>query len=129
MARRVGQNQRQHSGTAAIVPIATAKEATQARLGRVAIDLAKTLVTCPNIHAVAVMIIGVVRRLQAPFIIGAVVLLIHGISTFAPQIVAVYESAEWWLWAAIGGAIIIFLSATYKKRMRDLKNVRIVDLR
>ena len=84
-----------------------------------------------GVVGVAVMIIGVVRRLQAPFIIGAVVLLIHGIATFAPQIVAVYESAEWWLWAAIGGAIIIFLSATYEKRMRDLKNVtmRITELR
>ena len=57
-------------------------------------DLANTLVTCPITRDVAANIIGVARRLQAPFIIGAMVLLLHGITTFAPQVVAVYESAS-----------------------------------
>ena len=76
-----------------------------------------------GIVGVAVVAIGVIRRLQAPFVIGVVVVLIHGVATFLPQIRAVYEFAPWWLWLGAGGVLLIVLAARYERRIRDLKNV------
>lgn len=71
--------------------------------------------------SIAVMVAGIVLRLQAPFVAGAIVVLIHGIATFSPQIRLIYEATPWWLWVAIGGALLLFLGATYEKRARDLR--------
>jgi hypothetical protein len=75
-----------------------------------------------GVAAVAVLVIGVVRRLQAPFILGAVVALIHGFHTFSPQIRAIYEAVPWWLWAGIGGVLLILLAARYENRIKNLKS-------
>lgn len=72
---------------------------------------------------VALIVIGALARLQAPLVIGAVVVLVHAIRTFAPQIVAVYQLTEWWVWAVIGGAIILFVAVTLERRVRDLRAV------
>jgi hypothetical protein len=72
---------------------------------------------------VAVIVVGAVRRLQAPFLLGITVVLIHGIATFAPQIRAVYELANWWVWAGIGGVLLIVLAAQYEKRIQNFKSV------
>lgn len=69
------------------------------------------------------VVVGAVAKLQAPLLIGAVVVLVHAIRTFAPQLVAVYQLTEWWVWAVIGGAIILFLGLTFEKRVRDLRSV------
>lgn len=74
-----------------------------------------------GVASIAVMVSGIVLRLQAPFVMGAIVVLIHGIATFSPQIRVIYESTPWWLWVAIGGALLLFLGATYEKRARDLR--------
>jgi hypothetical protein len=74
-----------------------------------------------GVVAVAVLIVGAVRRLQAPFILGLVVALIHGFATFAPQIRAVYESQEWWLWAGLAGVLLVILAIRYEKRIQNLK--------
>ena len=71
----------------------------------------------------AVIVIGVVRRLQAPFVIGVVVVLIHGIATFLPQLRAAYEFFPWWLWLGVGGVLLIVLAARYEQRIRNLKSV------
>lgn len=80
---------------------------------------------------VAAIVVGAVRRLQAPLLIGTAVVLVHAIRTFSPQLVAVYQLTEWWVWAVVGGAIIIFVAVTFERRMRDLKSVggRIAALR
>jgi hypothetical protein len=43
----------------------------------------------------------------------------------------VYQLTEWWVWAVVGGAIIIFVAVTFERRMRDLRSVgsRIASLR
>jgi hypothetical protein len=76
-----------------------------------------------GVTGVAVIVVGAVRRLQAPFLIGIVVVLIHGIATFAPQIRAVYELANWWVWAGLGGVLLIVLATQYEKRIRNFKSV------
>ena len=76
-----------------------------------------------GVIGVAVLIIGLVRRLQAPFVIAAVVVTIHALATFSPQIRAVYESVEWWIWLIPGGVIVIVLAARLEKRVADLREV------
>ena len=76
-----------------------------------------------GVVGVAVIVVGAVKRLQAPFLLGIAVVLTHGIATFAPQIRAVYELANWWVWAGIGGVLLIVLAAQYEKRIQDFKSV------
>lgn len=66
--------------------------------------------------------VGALARLQAPLILGSVVVLVHALRTFAPQLLAVYQLTEWWVWAVVGGAIILFIALTLEKRVRDLKS-------
>ncbi|HEU4807701.1 MAG TPA: hypothetical protein VFT01_05515, partial [Homoserinimonas sp.] len=75
-----------------------------------------------GVVAVTVLIVGAVRRLQAPFVLGLTVVLIHGFATFAPQIRAVYESQEWWLWAGLAGVVLVLLAIRYEKRIQNLKD-------
>lgn len=76
-----------------------------------------------GIAAVAVIVAAVVLRLQSPFTIGVVVVLIHGIATFLPQLRAAYEFLPWWLWLGAGGVLLIVLAARYEQRIRNLKDV------
>ena len=76
-----------------------------------------------GVVSVAVLIVGVVRRMQAPFVLGGVVALVHGFATFAPQLLDVYQATEWWVWIGIGGAVIIVLGARYERSIATAKNV------
>jgi hypothetical protein len=75
-----------------------------------------------GVVAVGILVIGVVARLQAPFLLASVVVLIHGIATFSMQIRLVYQSVEWWLWLVIGGVVLIVLAARYEQRIRNLRS-------
>ncbi len=84
-----------------------------------------------GVVGVAVIVVGVTRRLQAPFVIASVLVLVHAIATFAPQIRSVYESVAWWLWLGVGGVILTVLAARYEQRLKNLRDVveRIGSLR
>jgi hypothetical protein len=75
-----------------------------------------------GVACVVVIVIGALVRLQAPLILGAVIVLVHAARTFAPQIIAVYQLTQWWVWAVIGGAIVLFIGVTFEKRLRDLRS-------
>jgi len=76
-----------------------------------------------GVVGVAILAVGAVRQLQAPFLLGAVVVLVHVIATFTPQIRAVYEFFPWWLWLAVGGIILIGLAARYEQRIQNVRGV------
>ena len=76
-----------------------------------------------GVACVIAILVGAVRQLQAPLVIGSVVVLVHAVRTFSPQLVAVYQLTEWWVWAVVGGAIIIFVAVTFERRVRDLRTV------
>lgn len=76
-----------------------------------------------GLACVALIVVGALARLQAPLILGSGIVLVHAIRTFAPQLRAIYESTEWWVWAVVGGAIILFLGFTIERRIRDFKSV------
>ena len=76
-----------------------------------------------GVVAVAAIVVGAVRRLQAPFLVGVVVALVHGVATFAPQLRSVYQVTEWWVWLGIGGVVVTVLSLRYERSLRAAKNV------
>jgi hypothetical protein len=76
-----------------------------------------------GVVGIAVIVIAVAQRLQAPFVIGVVVVLVHGIATFLPQLRAAYEFLPWWLWLGAGGILLIVLAARYEQRIRNLRSV------
>ncbi len=75
-----------------------------------------------GVVCIAAILVGALLKLQAPLILGAVAVLVHAIRTFAPQIIEIYQLTEWWIWAVVGGAIILFVAITLEKRVRDLKS-------
>ncbi|KFF59588.1 hypothetical protein JF66_10255 [Cryobacterium sp. MLB-32] len=76
-----------------------------------------------GVVAVIVVVTGLVRRLQAPFVIGAVVLLIHGTAQLWPWISLAYGAVPWWLWLGVGGILLIVLAARYEQRIRNLTSI------
>ena len=79
-----------------------------------------------GILAIVVVVGGAARRLQAPFVIGAVVLLIHALAQLWPWISLAYGSAPWWLWLGIGGVLLIVLAARYEQRIKNLRSVALM---
>jgi hypothetical protein len=76
-----------------------------------------------GVLAIAVLILGTVRRLQAPFLIGAVVLVVHGVAQLWPWISLAYGAVPWWLWLGVGGVLLIVLAARYEQRIQNLRSV------
>jgi hypothetical protein len=76
-----------------------------------------------GIVATAVLLLGVRRKLQAPFVLGSVVLLVHALAQLWPWIALAYTAVYWWLWLGIGGVLLIALAARYEQRIQNLKSV------
>ena len=97
-----------------LVPSLTADFASDNELWRV---------VALGVTALAVLGVGLALKLQAPTLVGAVVVVLHGLAQLWPWISGLYGSVPWWLWAGIGGVVLIVLAATYESRIRDLKAV------
>ena len=84
-----------------------------------------------GVVAIAVVVVGLQRRLQAPFVIGSIVTLVHAIATFSGGIRAVYMAVPWWLWLAAGGILLIVLAARYERQVQSVRTVtlRVLALR
>ncbi|MES2092308.1 MAG: hypothetical protein V4531_00645 [Actinomycetota bacterium] len=76
-----------------------------------------------GVVGVAIIVVSAIQRLQAPFLIAVVVVLIHAIATFAPQIRAIYESVEWWLWFVPVGIAVVVFAARFEKSMLRMRSV------
>ncbi|MDL9980520.1 SCO7613 C-terminal domain-containing membrane protein [Microbacterium sp. ASV49] len=76
-----------------------------------------------GIVALATMLFGILRRLQAPFLLGAAVLVVHGVTQLWPIIARNYDQVWWWLWIAIAGVILIAIAATYERQLRFAKRM------
>jgi hypothetical protein len=76
-----------------------------------------------GVVAVALVVVGAARRLQAPFIIGVAVLLFHLVTQYWQGIRLVYESLPWWLWLGVAGVILVVLAARYEQRINNVKSV------
>lgn len=74
------------------------------------------------VSALAV-VVGAVRRLQAPLLLGGGVLLLHAIAQLWPWIRLLYEAVWWWLWLGIAGVLLVVLAATYERQLRLARGV------
>ncbi|MDN3497489.1 hypothetical protein QL996_16230 [Planococcus sp. APC 4015] len=73
-----------------------------------------------GVVAIALVLVGALRRLQAPLVLGSAVLLLHAVAQLWPGISSVYVDI-WWLWLGLGGIALIFFAARYEKQMRALR--------
>ena len=76
-----------------------------------------------GLGGVTIIITSAILRLQAPFLLAVVVVLIHAIATFAPQILAIYESVEWWLWFVPVGITVVVFAARFEKSVLRMRSV------
>lgn len=70
--------------------------------------------------AIAVIIAGLVRRWQAPLVLGSIVLAVMVVN----ELLLLRGSIPVWIPPAIGGAILITVGATFERRRRDLRRIR-----
>ena len=70
--------------------------------------------------AIAVIIAGLVRRWQAPLVLGSIVLAVMVVN----ELLLLRGSIPVWIPPAIGGAILIAVGATFERRRRDLRRIR-----
>lgn len=78
-----------------------------------------------GVVALATLLLGVRFRLQAPVLLGGVVLIVHAVAQLWPWIASIYESVSglWWLWIGVAGAFLVTVAATYERRLREVKAV------
>ncbi|HYP72451.1 MAG TPA: hypothetical protein VEP72_00070, partial [Microbacterium sp.] len=74
-----------------------------------------------GVVAVALVVVGATRRLQAPLVIGAIVLLIHAVAQLWPWIATSYDAVPWWLWVGLGGILLIVIAARYERQLAALR--------
>lgn len=73
--------------------------------------------------AAAAVVVGAVRRLQAPLMVGGAVLLVHSVAQLWPWITWLYEAVWWWLWLGVAGVVLVALAATYERQLRLARGV------
>ena len=83
---------------------------------------------------IATIIIGLVRKLQAPFLIGSLVTIVHVFATFSPQLRELYETSSWVVWiviGTIGGTLLIVFAARFEKSLQAARSTfeRVSQLR
>lgn len=86
------------------------------------------------IVAIAMTVVGLVMRSQATFVIGALVTVIHTVTTLWPQLSELYELHSWLVWIAIGtigGTLLIVLAARFEKSLNTARSTlrRVGELR
>ena len=74
-----------------------------------------------GLAALGVLVVGVVRRLQAPVVIGGGGLAVDAVVQLSPYLADLYAAVP--RWTAIGavGLLLLGLGATYERRLRDVR--------
>ena len=73
--------------------------------------------------ALAVVAVGVLRRLQAPLLIGGGVLAVDALVQVAPYLAALYDVVPRWVTIGAAGLLLLAAGATYEQRVHDLRRV------
>ncbi|MBB5783088.1 SCO7613 C-terminal domain-containing membrane protein [Nonomuraea jabiensis] len=77
-----------------------------------------------GVLALAVLFAGARSRLQAPTVVGGVVLAGVVVRELAPYVSEMLLVVPRWVPIAVGGVLLVVVGATYEARMRDLRRVR-----
>ena len=75
--------------------------------------------------AAATVAAGAVARLQAPVVLGALVLAVHALVQLGPWVARIVAGQPRWLVLAVVGAALLAMGATYERRLRELRSVRL----
>jgi hypothetical protein len=75
-----------------------------------------------GVLAVVIVVGAAVFRLQAPLVVGGVVLIAHALAQSWPWIQGLYSAVPWWIWLGVGGVVLIAVAARYEHRVRNLKS-------
>ncbi|MGV8961759.1 MAG: SCO7613 C-terminal domain-containing membrane protein [Stenotrophomonas sp.] len=80
--------------------------------------------------ALTAILIGSLRKLAAPFLVGLIALPIEIIVVFAVQIGQGIEASTWWITLATAGAVLLVIAVTSERRARADRGVaaRLRDL-
>jgi hypothetical protein len=70
--------------------------------------------------------LGAVRRLQAPVLLGAGTLAVTGLVYLVPWIASIQAQLPPWVPLAIAGLALVLLGATYERRLRQVKDLRLL---
>ncbi|HEX2810177.1 MAG TPA: hypothetical protein VHN80_28765, partial [Kineosporiaceae bacterium] len=73
----------------------------------------------------SVLVIGAIRRLQAPTVIGAVTLMAHTAFQLGPWVIRTVEGQPRWVVLGLVGAVLLALGASYERRLTELRAVRL----
>jgi hypothetical protein len=81
--------------------------------------------------ALVAILIGSLRKLGAPFLLGIIVLPLENITVFAAQIGHTISATSWWITLATAGAVLLVIAVTYERRSGGERRVaaRLRDLR
>ncbi len=81
--------------------------------------------------ALIAILIGSLRKLAAPFLLGIIVLPIENITVFAVQVGRSIGATPWWITLATAGAVLLVIAVTYERRDSGERGVaaRLRDLR
>jgi hypothetical protein len=66
------------------------------------------------------VVLGALRRRQAPVVVGGAVLLVVALH----ELVLLWQRLPGWIPLAIGGSVLLFLAITYERRRRDVTRIR-----
>jgi hypothetical protein len=80
--------------------------------------------------ALAAILIGSLRKLAAPFILGVIVLPLENVTVFAAQIGREIGATPWWITLATAGAVLLVIAVTYERRATSDRGIaaRLRDL-
>jgi hypothetical protein len=76
-----------------------------------------------GLAALAVLALGVGRRLQAPLLVGGAVLAVDAVVQLAPYLVAGYDAVPRWVTIGAVGLLLVGAGATYERRVQELRRV------
>ncbi|MFE1874527.1 SCO7613 C-terminal domain-containing membrane protein [Streptomyces sp. NPDC059496] len=74
--------------------------------------------------ALVVTLLGARWRLQAPLLLGGVVLAAVAVHELAPYVVQVAGALPRWVPPALAGLLLLAVGATYERRLRDARRLR-----
>lgn len=74
--------------------------------------------------ALAVLLLGLRRRLQAPLLFGGAVLAFDAVVQLRPYLTAGYDATPRWVLIGAAGLLLLGVGITYERRLRDLRRLR-----
>ena len=74
-----------------------------------------------GLAALAVLGVGVARRLQAPLVLGGLVLAVDALVQLSPLLADLYAAVPRWTVIGTVGLLLLGLGATYERRVRDVR--------